>query len=547
MSLEKDYLKDLFTDEVKGCLKSDGDPVGTAANAVSEHNTSENAHNDIRLSVAGLISRLNALADSDDETLDQVSELVAYIKANRELIDSITTGKVSVSDIINNLTTNISNKPLSAAQGVALKALIDAINVPTKVSELQNDAGYLTQHQDISGKADASDLTAHARNSTVHVTAEERTKWNAKSNFSGSYNDLSDKPTIPTVPTKVSELQNDAGYLTQHQDISDLRAHTENGTVHITAEERTKWNQAVTDVGNLSEEIDNYLPKFVGTDKVGKIAIVGTDGYITWIDMPEGSSGDVIGTLDEANNILLTGNLADGTYTLKYENEDGTYTEIGTLEVGAIPEPEPSTYSITNTLANCTTSNDAKTIDHGANYSATISKDDAFAGHTAIYVTMGGVDISTEAVSGDNINIENVTGDIIISCVAYKANVRYSLSSFAETTNGASGLELTGYIPCKYGDTVYMKDVTVNADSKVQTMIWTDSNFEKISISTAAASGTYTGSVFGDVTGEVKSCILNYSTVGSDTFSPNVGIAYIRFTAKEINANSIITVNQPIK
>jgi hypothetical protein len=33
---------------------------------------------------------------------------------------------------------------------------------------------------------------------------------------SGSYNDLSDKPTIPT---KVSALQNDAGYLTQHQSL----------------------------------------------------------------------------------------------------------------------------------------------------------------------------------------------------------------------------------------------------------------------------------------------------------------------------------------
>lgn len=547
MSLEKDYLKDLFTDEVKGCLKSDGDPVGTAASAVSSHNTAEDAHGDIRLLISGLTSRLNALADSDDETLDQVSELVAYIKANRELIESVTTGKVSVSDIIDNLTTNVSNKPLSASQGVALKALIDAITVPKKVSELQNDAGYLTEHQDI------SDLRSHTENSTVHVTAEEKAAWNGKSDFSGSYNDLTDRPTIPTVPSKVSAFTNDAGYLTEHQDISgkanasDLTDHTGNSTVHITADERTKWNQAATDVGNLSEEIGNYLPKFVGTDKVGKIAIVGTDGYVTWIDMPEGSSGDVIGTLDEANNILLTGNLADGTYTLKYENEDGTYTEIGTLEVGAIPEPEPSTYSITNTLANCTTSNDAKTIDHGANYSATIAKDDAFAGHTAIYVTMGGVDISTEAVSGDNINIENVTGDIIISCVAYKANVRYSLSSFAETTSGASGLELTGYIPFKYGDTVYMKDVTINADSTVQTMIWTDSNFEKISIGSAASSGTYTGHVFGDVTGEVKSCILNYSTVNSDTFNPDAGIAYIRFTAKEINANSIITVNQPIK
>ena len=42
------------------------------------------------------------------------------------------------------MTTNIANRPLSAAQGVALKGLIDAIKVPTKVSVFQNDAGYLT-------------------------------------------------------------------------------------------------------------------------------------------------------------------------------------------------------------------------------------------------------------------------------------------------------------------------------------------------------------------------------------------------------------------
>lgn len=40
------------------------------------------------------------------------------------------------------------------------------------------------------------------------------------SNFSGNYNDLSNKPTIPTVPTNVSAFTNDVGYLTQHQDIS---------------------------------------------------------------------------------------------------------------------------------------------------------------------------------------------------------------------------------------------------------------------------------------------------------------------------------------
>lgn len=101
---------------------------------LSAHNTSTSAHNDIRDLVAGLNTRLNALADSDDTTLDQMSEIVAYIKSNKTLIENVTTNKVNVSDIIDNLTTNIANKPLSAAQGVALKALIDAIEVPELIT-----------------------------------------------------------------------------------------------------------------------------------------------------------------------------------------------------------------------------------------------------------------------------------------------------------------------------------------------------------------------------------------------------------------------------
>lgn len=38
---------------------------------------------------------------------------------------------------------------------------------------------------------------------------------------SGSYNDLSDKPVIPTVPTNVSAFTNDAGYLTEHQSLAN--------------------------------------------------------------------------------------------------------------------------------------------------------------------------------------------------------------------------------------------------------------------------------------------------------------------------------------
>ena len=46
------------------------------------------------------------------------------------------------------------------------------------------------------------------------ITDAERTAWNAKSDFSGSYNDLTDKPTIPT---NNNQLTNGAGYQTETQ------------------------------------------------------------------------------------------------------------------------------------------------------------------------------------------------------------------------------------------------------------------------------------------------------------------------------------------
>ena len=59
------------------------------------------------------------------------------------------------------------------------------------------------------------------------ITAEKTAEWDGKSDFSGSYNDLTDKPTIPTVPTKVSAFENDKGYLTEHQDLTAYAKETD--------------------------------------------------------------------------------------------------------------------------------------------------------------------------------------------------------------------------------------------------------------------------------------------------------------------------------
>lgn len=170
------------------------DKEGTAESKVSEHNVSNESHNDIRLDIIDLANRLNALADSDDTTLDQMSEIVAYIKSNKSLIDAVTTQKISYSDIIDNLTTNVSDKPLSAAQGVALKALFDGIpswaKAETKPSYTATEVGALPDTTQVpSNLSDLKDDTTHRT-----VTDSEKNAWNSKSTFSGKYEDLQGMP-----------------------------------------------------------------------------------------------------------------------------------------------------------------------------------------------------------------------------------------------------------------------------------------------------------------------------------------------------------------
>lgn len=79
-------------------------------------------------------------------------------------------------------------------------------------SSVHSHSDYATQislntlANEVDGKADLtdvpsalSDLTADSTHRTV--TDAEKTAWNAKSNFSGSYNDLTNKPTIPSAYT----------------------------------------------------------------------------------------------------------------------------------------------------------------------------------------------------------------------------------------------------------------------------------------------------------------------------------------------------------
>lgn len=120
--VNEEMVRDIVTGEL--AQYDTGEEVSAK---ISAHNTDPEAHRDLREELLALSTRLNTALNSEDVDLDQLSEIVAYIKSNKTLIDAITTAKVSKSEIVNDLVTNLGDRPLSAAQGVALKALIDEL------------------------------------------------------------------------------------------------------------------------------------------------------------------------------------------------------------------------------------------------------------------------------------------------------------------------------------------------------------------------------------------------------------------------------------
>lgn len=183
--------------------------------AVSNHNSSVAAHGDIRDLIAGLTTRLNTALDSDDVTLDQMSEIVAYIKANKSLIESITTSKVNVSDIINTLTSTAVNRPLSANQGKVLKDLIDTltVSVGNKVDKVSGK-GLSTNDLTATLKSNYDSAYTHSTSAHAPSNAERNIVTGVQKNGADLTPDSTTRKVNVTVPTKVSELTNDSGYKT---------------------------------------------------------------------------------------------------------------------------------------------------------------------------------------------------------------------------------------------------------------------------------------------------------------------------------------------
>ena len=204
-------------------------------NKISSHNTSSTAHNDIRDLISTLSTKVNNFLDVDDTTTDQLSEVLTLINNNKGTLESLTSSKVNVSDIVDNLTTASASKVLSANQGVALKALIDALDAEV---DGKADAGHGHTISDVSGLQTALDGKANSEHGT-HVTWSTTTpKANGTAAVGSETKVARGDHVHPTDTTRAAK--------------SDLDALT----TTVAGKADTGHKHAISDVTNLQSSLD---------------------------------------------------------------------------------------------------------------------------------------------------------------------------------------------------------------------------------------------------------------------------------------------------
>lgn len=153
------------------------------------------------------------------------------------------------------------------------------INVPTKVSDLENDSGFIAEETDPT-------VPSYVK----EITEQDISNWDNKSEFSGDYNDLSNKPTIPS---ELSDLTDDSTHRT------------------VTDTEKTTWNSKSDFSGNYN-------------DLTNKPEILTKDvNDLTYYELATATG----------NNIEISINSLTYVMTLNLKNSAGTVISTGTVDL----------------------------------------------------------------------------------------------------------------------------------------------------------------------------------------------------------------------
>ena len=278
----------------------------------------------------------------------------------------------------------------------ALKSEIPT--VPTSNTAFTNDAGYLTEHQSLSGYATEAFVSAFTYDK---ATIDEKVAQGGSFDPSQYYNktatdalldekldvtaytptDLSNYYTktevdneiisaitdveaeIPTVPTSNTAFTNDAGYLTEHQSLSGYAT-----------EQWVEDKHYITGV-----DLSNYATKAeIPVVPTSNTAFTNDAGYITGVDLSNYATKD--------NLTAATDDMATKTWV----NNQGYLTEHQSL----------SAYSTTqevNTMINQSVSGKQDTLSAGTNITIVDNVISAQGGVT--YTAGTGIDITNNVIS----------------------------------------------------------------------------------------------------------------------------------------------------
>ena len=227
----------------------------------------------------------------------------------------------------------------------------------------------------LADKASTTALTAHTANTTVHVTASEKSTWNAKSDFSGNYNDLSNKPTIHTYTAGTGiDITNDVISVTGKVDTSAFTAHTADTVIHVTSDEKAAWNgkqdQLISGVNIKTINNESILGKGNITIEGGKAIEAGRGISVTTSETADTVSFNLPISAGTGTNALIynsTTNVANGISS-HAEGENTTANGISSHAEGY-----NTTASGDYSHAECNLTTASGSLSHAEGYNTTAS------------------------------------------------------------------------------------------------------------------------------------------------------------------------------
>lgn len=264
---------------------------------------------------------MNGLTRYHEGLLDYMSEAVgtqadmsvtdptnmAYINNVPEWVRSETKPEYDATEVGADATgtahTEMSNHDVSETAHEDIRNLIQEIN--TQIEESTWDDKYTKEEVD--GKDAATLASAKEYNDSAYANAN-------------AYTDQKIADLINGAPTTLDTLGEIATAMADNKDVvdaldeaigtkanqSELDTHTGNNTIHITADERTAWNQNATDVSNIIN----------GTTPVGKANDADTVDGLHAIDLIK--SGGRVSILGFEDEYELYTNIDGGKYSIPY-------------------------------------------------------------------------------------------------------------------------------------------------------------------------------------------------------------------------------------